>query len=86
MIPHYSFDLSKDQIANNDVLDHQKSKRVPEKHLYIINVGEGVEKKESSYTVCGTVNCGEKYGNFLKNVESSYDPVISLLGITWRKL
>ena len=36
------------------------------------NVGEGVEKREPSYTVGGNVNwyshCGEQYGDFSKNL------------------
>ena len=35
------------------------------------NAGEGVEKRESSYTIDGIVNwynhCGEQYGGSLKN-------------------
>ena len=41
------------------------------KILQIINVGEGVEKKDPSYDVGGNVNCfslyGEKYGGSFKN-------------------
>ena len=41
------------------------------KSLQIINVGEGVEKRETSYTVGGNVNwCshyGEQYGGSSKN-------------------
>ena len=41
------------------------------KNLQIINAGEGVEKKETYYTVTGNVNCcshyGEQYGGSLKN-------------------
>ena len=37
----------------------------------VINAGEGVEKRESSYTIDGIVNwynhCGEQYGGSLKN-------------------
>ena len=40
------------------------------KSLQIINVGEDVEKRESSYTVGGNVNwcshCGEQYGGSFK--------------------
>ena len=36
----------------------------------ITNAGEDVQKRESSYTVCGNVNCGsqcrKQYGGFLK--------------------
>ena len=41
------------------------------KSLQIINVGEGVEKREPSYTVGGNVNWyshyGEQYGGSLKS-------------------
>ena len=41
------------------------------KKLQTINAGEGVEKKEPSYTVGGNVNWyshyGEQYGGSLKN-------------------
>ena len=43
---------------------HQKNRQT-------INAGEGVEKREPSYTVGGNVNWyshyGEQYGGFLKN-------------------
>lgn len=39
--------------------------------FHIINVGEGVEKREPYYTVSGYVywynHCGEQYGGSLKN-------------------
>ena len=31
------------------------------KNLQTINAGEGVEKREPSYTVGGNVNCGSRY-------------------------
>ena len=41
------------------------------KYLQTINAGEGVEKRERSYTVGGNVNWynhyGEQYGGSLKN-------------------
>jgi len=41
------------------------------KNLQTINAGEGVEKREPSYSVHGNVtrytHCGEQYGGFLKN-------------------
>ena len=49
--------------------------------------GEGVEKRELSYTVGGNVNWynhyGEQHGGYLKKlkIELPYDPVIPLLGI-----
>ena len=42
-----------------------------DKSLQAINAGEGVEKRELSYTVGGNINWyihyGEKYGGSLKN-------------------
>ena len=42
-----------------------------QKNLQTINAGEGVEKREPSYTVGGNVNwcsrCGEQYGGSLRN-------------------
>jgi len=39
--------------------------------LQIIKAGDGMERKEPSYTVGGSVNwcshCGEQYGDSLKN-------------------
>ena len=56
------------------------------------NVGEDVEKRESSYTVGGNINwCshyGKQYGGLSKNkikIELQYDPAISLLGIIQEK-
>jgi len=41
------------------------------KSLQIINAGEGVEKREPSYTFGGNINwysyCGKQYGGSLKN-------------------
>ena len=49
-----------------------------------INVGEGVEKKESSYTIGGNVNWynyyGEQYGGSLRKLKQNYH-MIPLLGI-----
>ena len=51
------------------------------------NAKEGVEKRESTYTVDGNINWsshyGEHYGDSLNNwkIELSYDPAIPLLGI-----
>ena len=53
-----------------------------------INAGEGVEKREPSYTVGGNVNRynhnGEQYGDSLKkkktlNIQLPYDPAKSLV-------
>ena len=58
------------------------------KYLQAINAGEGVEKREPSYTVGGNANYyshyGEQCGDSLKNkleIELPYDPAIPLLGI-----
>ena len=44
---------------------------ISSKNLQTINAGEGVEKREPSYTVGGNVNWhrhyGEQYGGSLKN-------------------
>ena len=55
--------------------------------IQITNAGEGVEKREPSYTVGGNVNLynhyGEQYGGSLKKLklELPYDPAIPLLSI-----
>ena len=52
------------------------------KNLQTINAGEGVEKREPSYTVGGNVSwcshCGKQYGDSLKKlkIEPPYDPAI----------
>ena len=56
------------------------------KSLQAINCGEGVEKREPSYTVGENANkyshYGEQCGDSLKNeIELPYDPAIPLLGI-----
>ena len=58
------------------------------KNLQTINAGEGVEKREPSFTVGGNVNWYFHYGRktvwrFLKKlgIKPSYDPAIPLLGI-----
>ena len=57
------------------------------KNLQTINTGEGMEKREPSYTVSGNVNWyshyGEQYGVSLKKlkIELPYDPTIPLLSI-----
>ena len=62
-----------------------------QKNLQTINAGEGVEKREPSYTVGGNVNCyshyGEQYGSFLKKlkIKLPYDSAIPLLGIHLEK-
>ena len=53
----------------------------------ITNAGEGMWKKEPSYTVGGNVNWYNRYGKtvwrYLRkvNIELTYDPTIPLLGI-----
>ena len=57
------------------------------KSLQTINAGEGVEKREPSYTVGGSANWyshyGEQCGDSLKKlgIELPYDPAIPWLGI-----
>ena len=57
------------------------------KTLQTVNAGEGVGKREPSYTVGGNVNWyshyGGQYGGSLKTLktEPSYDPSIPLLGM-----
>ena len=61
------------------------------KNLQIISAGEGVEKREPSYTADGNANwCshyGKQYGGSLKNckIELPYDPAIPLLDIYPKK-
>ena len=62
------------------------------KSLQIINAGEGVKKKEPSYTVGGNVNwCssyGKQHGGSLKKLKKvqPYDPAILLPGINPKAL
>ena len=57
------------------------------KNLQTVNAGEGVEKRETSYTVGWKANWyrhyGEQCGDSLKKleIELPYDPAIPLLGI-----
>ena len=57
------------------------------KNLQTVNAGEGVEKRETSYTVGWEANWyrhyGEQCGDSLKKleIELPYDPPIPLLGI-----
>ena len=54
------------------------------KNPQTINAGEGVERKETSYTVGGNVNCYSttalRFHKKLK-IELLYDPAIPLLGM-----
>ena len=60
---------------------------LPSKSLQTINAGEGVGKRETSYTVGGNANqyshYGEQCGDSLKKLEKGlpYDPAVPLLGI-----
>ena len=55
----------------NEVSLHTNQNGHDQKNLQTINTGEGVEKREPSYTVGGSVNwyshCGEQYGGSFKN-------------------
>ena len=65
----------------------QWSEWLSSKSLQMINAGEGVEKRESSCSVSGSVNWyshyGRCYGDSLKKlgIKLPYDPAIPLLGI-----
>ena len=61
------------------------------KSLQAINAGEGVEKREPSYSVDANVNWysyyGKEYeGSLKKIIELPYDPAIPLLGINLEKM
>ena len=54
------------------------------KSLQKLNAGEGVQKREPSYTAGGNANQYSHYGEqwrFLNEIELPYDPAIPLLGI-----
>ena len=56
------------------------------KSLQTINTGEGVQKREPSYSVNGSVNWYKHYGNSMEvplklKIEWPYDPAIPLLGV-----
>ena len=63
------------------------SQNVHHQNLQTVNLAEGVDKRESSYTVIGNANWyshyGEQCGNSFKNLEKKlpYDPAIPLLDI-----
>ena len=75
------------QIKTTMSITSHRSEWPSSKNLQTINAGEGVEKREPSYTVGGNVNwysCyGEQSGSSLKKlkIELPYDPAIPLLGI-----
>ena len=62
-----------------------------QKNLQTINAGEGVEKRESSYTIGKNVSWyrhhGEEYGGSFKKlkIELLYNPAIPLLGLYLEK-
>ena len=62
------------------------------KKAQTINAGDGVEKREPSYTVGGNINWGryyrKHYGGFSKKleIELSYDLAVLYLGIYPHKL
>ena len=66
---------------------HSHQSEWPSSKILQINAGEGVEKREPSYTVGRNVNCyshyGERYGGSLKKlkIELPYDPAVPFLGI-----
>ena len=45
---------------NNEILPHT-SQQTSSKYLQTINTGEGVQKREPSYTVGGNIKCGSHY-------------------------
>ena len=56
------------------------------KSLQTINAGEGVQKREPSYSADGSVNWYKHYGNSMEvplklKIELLYDPAIPLLGV-----
>ena len=63
----------------NEVSPHTGQNGHPQKSLQTINSGEGLEKREPSYTVCGCTNWqnhhGEQYGASSKKlkIELLYD-------------
>ena len=60
----------------DEVSPHTSQHGHHQKNLQTINAGEGVKKREPSYSVGGNVNWyshyGEQYGNSLKNQKQSY--------------
>ena len=57
---------------------------ISSKNLQTINAGEGVEKRQPSYTVGGNANMEKSVKSPLKKklgIELPYDPAIPLLGI-----
>ena len=83
-ITHYQRNANQN---HNEVPFSCQSELLLSKTLQAINAGEGVEKREPSYTVGGNANYysqyGEQCGESLKKleIELPYDPAIPLLGI-----
>ena len=79
------------QIKTTMICTSHRSERPSSKSLQITNAGEGVEKKEPSYTVGGNVNWyshyGEHYVGSLKKLktEPPNNHAIPLLGIYLEK-
>ena len=70
----------------NEITSHTAQNGHHQKNLQTINVGEGMEKREPSYSVGGSIHHDRHYGeqyHFLKkiNIELKCDPAIPLLGI-----
>ena len=51
-----------------------------EKHLQTINAGEGVEKREPSYSVAGNVNWCSHYGEQCESERESHSVMSNSLG------
>ena len=66
------------------IISHQ-SEWLLSKSLQVINVGEGVEKREPSYTVGGNANYGEQCGDSFKNWKFTQRKHISLHN-NWKML
>ena len=72
-------------------LSLDKNKQPSPKSVQTVNAGQGVEKREPSYTVGGNVNwyshCGGQCGRFLKKLKTElpYNPAIPLLGMYLEK-
>ena len=81
----HTADCQKNTNQNNNEVSPHTSQNDHHQSLQIMNGGEGVEKKELSYTVPGNASwCshyGKQYGGSLKtNNRPSHDPVIPPLG------
>ena len=67
-IPYYQRNANQNY---SEISPHTCQNGPLSQNLQTINAGEGVEKRDSSYTVGGNVNwyshCGEQYGGSSKN-------------------